>query len=417
MNINSIDTDIEKRIRQKLYEKIQGKKFLQFPIADRQGVLEKIIGDIADGENMLLSRDELQAMTLKFDEDGFDLGPISILMRDPMVTEIMINDFNEIYIEKEGRLLRQKIEFRDSRHIRNIVDKILGPLGLRVDESHPMADARLEDGSRINVVLNPVSINDIVVTIRKFKDDMKNMKQLVEAGSLSYEIGQFLMSCVQKKVNILVSGGTSTGKSTLLNILSQFLPESERIITIEETLELRFTHKNLVRLEARTANIEGKGEIIIRDLVRNSLRMRPDRIIVGEIRGCEVVDVLQAMNTGHSGSMTTIHANSPGDAITRLETMILLSGYNIDPLTAERIIATSLNIIVHLKKTDDGKRIIDRISEIIYRKSASGKGSPAICIKDIAVTGQSGPYGDDSQASAMLTGYNPSFMDIKSLNI
>jgi len=417
MNINSIDTDIEKRIRQKLYEKIQGKKFLQFPIADRQGVLEKIIGDIADGENILLSGDELQAMTLKFDEDGFDLGPISILMRDPMVTEIMINDFNEIYIEKEVRLLRQKIEFRDSRHIRNIVDKILGPLGLRVDESHPMADARLEDGSRINVVLNPVSINDIVVTIRKFKDDMKNMKQLVEAGSLSYEIGQFLMSCVQKKVNILVSGGTSTGKSTLLNILSQFLPESERIITIEETLELRFTHKNLVRLEARTANIEGKGEIIIRDLVRNSLRMRPDRIIVGEIRGCEVVDVLQAMNTGHSGSMTTIHANSPGDAITRLETMILLSGYNIDPLTAERIIATSLNIIVHLKKTDDGKRIIDRISEIIYRKSASGKGSPAICIKDIAVTGQSGPYGDDSQASAMLTGYNPSFMDIKSLNI
>jgi len=417
MNINSIDTDIEKRIRQKLYEKIQGKEFLQFPVADRQEVLEKIIGDIADGENILLSGDELQAMTLKFDEDGFDLGPISILMRDPMVTEIMINDFNEIYIEKEGRLLRQKIEFRDSRHIRNIVDKILGPLGLRVDESHPMADARLEDGSRINVVLNPVSINDIVVTIRKFKDDMKNMEQLVEAGSLSYEIGQFLMSCVQKKVNILISGGTSTGKSTLLNILSQFLPERERIITIEETLELRFTHKNLVRLEARTANIEGKGEIIIRDLVRNSLRMRPDRIIVGEIRGCEVVDVLQAMNTGHSGSMTTIHANSPGDAITRLETMILLSGYNIDPLTAERIIATSLNIIVHLKKTDDGKRIIDRISEIIYRKSVSGKGSPAICIKDIAVIEQSGPYGDDSQASAMLTGYNPSFMDIKSLNI
>lgn len=280
MNINSIDTDAEKRIRQKLYEKIQGKEFLQFPIADRQEVLEKIIGDIADGEDIILSGDELQAMTLKFDEDGFDLGPISILMRDPLVTEIMINNFNEVYIEKEGRLLRQKIEFRDSCHIRNIVDKILGPLGLRVDESHPMADARLKDGSRINVVLNPVSINDIVVTIRKFKDDMKNMEQLVEAGSLNYEIGQFLTACVQKKVNILVSGGTGTGKTTLLNILSQCLPERERIITIEETLELRFTHKNLVRLEARTANIEGKGEIIIRDLVRNSLRMRPDTFIL-----------------------------------------------------------------------------------------------------------------------------------------
>ncbi|HAJ94657.1 MAG TPA: hypothetical protein DCP02_00340 [Actinobacteria bacterium] len=417
MNINSVDTDIEKRIRQKLYEKIQGKEFLQFPIADRQEVLEKIIRDIADSENMLLSGDELQAMTLKFDEDGFDLGPISILMRDPLVTEIMINDFDEIYIEKEGRLLRQKIEFRDSRHIKNIVDKILGPLGLRIDESHPMADARLEDGSRINVVLNPVSINDIVVTIRKFKEDMKNMEQLVKAGSLSYEIGQFLIFCVKKKVNILISGGTGTGKTTLLNILSQFLPESERIITIEETLELRFTHENLVRLEARTANIEGKGEIIIRDLVRNSLRMRPDRLIVGEIRGCEAVDVLQAMNTGHSGSMTTIHANSSGDAITRLETMILLSGYNIDPLTAERIIATSLNIIIHLRKTNDGKRIVDRISEIIYRQKVSGKGDPAICIEDIVAVGPPGSCENDSGALAVFTGYDPTFGDIKNLSI
>ncbi len=417
MNVNSVDTDIEKRIRQKLYEKIQGKEFLQFPIADRQEVLEKIIGDIADGENILLSGDELQIMMLKFDEDGFDLGPISILMRDPLVTEIMINDFDEVYIEKEGRLLRQKVKFRDSRHIKNIVDKILGPLGLRVDESHPMADARLEDGSRINVVLNPVSINDIVVTIRKFKDDMKNMEQLVEAGSLSYEIGQFLIACVQKKINTLVSGGTGTGKTTLLNILSETLPGSERIITIEEILELRFTHKNLVRLEARTANIEGKGEIIIRDLVRNSLRMRPDRIIVGEIRGSEAVDVLQAMNTGHSGSMTTIHANSPGDAITRLETMILLSGYNIDPLTAERIIATSLNLIVHLRKTDDGKRMIDRISEVIYRQNVSGKGGPILYIKDIAAAGQSGSCGKGRETLAMFTGYEPTFGYTKNFSI
>ncbi len=417
MNINSVDTDIEKRIRQKLYEKIQGKEFLQFPIMDRQEVLEKIIGDIADGENILLSGDELRTMMLKFDEDGFELGPISILMRDPLVTEIMINDFDEIYIEKEGRLLRQKVKFRDSRHIKNIVDKILGPLGLRIDESHPMADARLEDGSRINVVLSPVSINDIVVTIRKFKDDMKDMEQLVKAGSLSYEIGQFLIACVQKKVNTLVSGGTGTGKTTLLNILSEALPESERIITIEETMELRFTHKNLVRLEARTANIEGKGEIIIRDLVRNSLRMRPDRIIVGEIRGCEAVDVLQAMNTGHSGSMTTIHANSPGDAITRLETMILLSGHNIDPLTAERIIATSLNLIVHLRKTDDGKRMIDCISEVIYRQNVSRKGDPILCIKDIATARYPGSCENGGGALALFTGYEPTFGNTKNFSI
>jgi len=194
MSENPIDTDIEKRIRQKLYEKIQGKEFLQFPVADRQKVLEKIIGDIADNENLLLSAGELRTMMLKFDEDGFDLGPVSILMRDPLVTEIMINDFDEVYIEKDGKLLKQNIRFRDSRHIKNIVDKILGPLGLRIDESHPMADARLEDGSRINIVLSPVSINDIVVTIRKFKDDMKNMDQLIKAGSMSHEVGQFLIS-------------------------------------------------------------------------------------------------------------------------------------------------------------------------------------------------------------------------------
>ncbi|MCD4669376.1 MAG: Flp pilus assembly complex ATPase component TadA [Actinomycetia bacterium] len=417
MNLNLVDRDIEKRIRQRLYEKIQGKEFLQFPIADRQEVLEKIIRDIADGENILLSGDELQAITLKFDEDGFDLGPISILMKDLSVTEIMINDFDEIYIEKDGRLLKQKIEFKDSRHIKNIVDKILGPLGLRVDESHPMTDARLEDGSRINVVLNPISTNDIVVTIRKFKDDMKNMGQLIEAGSLSYKIGQFLIACVRKKLNLLVSGGTGTGKTTLLNVLSEFLPESERIITIEETLELRFAHQNLIRLEARTGNIEGMGEISIRDLVRNSLRMRPDRIIVGEIRGSEAVDVLQAMNTGHSGSMTTIHANSPGDAITRLETMILLSGYNIDPLTAERIIATSLNMIVHLRKTDNGKRIIDRISEVIYRQSTAGKDGPILCIKDIAASGQSGSGENGGGASAMFTGYRPSSPGIEDFSI
>jgi len=386
MSLETIDADIDKKIRKRLYKKIQGKEFLQFPISDRREVLRKIIRDIADNENILLSGDELHVMVLKFDEDGFEMGPISILMRDPLITEIMINDFDEVYIEKDGKLLKQNIKFRDSRHIRNIVDKILGPLGLRVDESHPMVDARLEDGSRINVVLKPVSTRDVIVTIRKFKDDMKSMDQLIKAGSLSHETGQFLIACVQKKVNTLVSGGTGTGKTTLLNILSEFLPEDERIITIEEALELKFTHRNLVRLEARPGNIEDKGEINIRDLVRNSLRMRPDRIIVGEIRGSEAVDVLQAMNTGHSGSMTTIHANSPRDAITRLETMILLSGYNIDPSTAERIIATSLNMIVHLKKTDNGKRMVDRISEVAYKKNLSGEGGPLLCIKEIDIT-------------------------------
>lgn len=284
----------------------------------------------------------------------------------PEITEVMINDHDAVYIEKQGKIEKIQMKFRDSSHIRNLVDKILGPLGLRVDESHPMVDARLKDGSRINIVLSPVSLKDIVVTIRKFKEDIVDIERLISEGTMDRRIGDFLVKCVRNKANILVGGGTGTGKTTLLNILSGFLPENERIITIEETMELRFTHKNLVRMETRPPNMEGNGEISIRDLVRNSLRMRPDRIIVGEIRGVEAIDVLQAMNTGHSGSMTTIHANSPKDVITRLETMLLLSGNNLDPSTSQRIISTSIDLIIQLKKTDDGKRVLSKISEALY---------------------------------------------------
>jgi pilus assembly protein CpaF len=376
---------VEKIVRQKLFNKIQGKDFIKLPEADRREIIRKMISDIVDDEDIILPGNELDIMANKFEQDSFDLGPISILMRDPSVTEIMINDFDEIYIEKEGRLLKHDIEFRDSRHIRNIVDKILGPLGLKIDESNPMVDARLEDGSRINVVVSPVCTKDIIVTIRKFKSDLMTMNQLIESGSLSYEVSEFLSECVARKANIIISGGTGTGKTTLLNILSDFLPEYERIVTIEETLELKLKHRNTVRLEARTENIEGKGRISIRDLVRNALRMRPDRIIIGEIRGSEAVDVLQAMNTGHRGSMTTIHANSPEDVITRLETMILLSGYNIDPVTAKRIIATSLNIIVHLRKTGNGVRIIERISRVTNNKNVNGIDHSLLDIKDISI--------------------------------
>jgi len=247
---------VEKIVRQKLFNKIQGKDFIKLPEADRREIIRKMISDIVDDEDIILPGNELDIMAIKFEQDSFDLGPISILMRDPSVTEIMINDFDEIYIEKEGRLLKHDIEFRDSRHIRNIVDKILGPLGLKIDESNPMVDARLEDGSRINVVVSPVCTKDIIVTIRKFKSDLMTMNQLIESGSLSYEVSEFLSECVARKANIIISGGTGTGKTTLLNILSDFLPEYERIVTIEETLELKLKHRNTVRLEARTDWLE-----------------------------------------------------------------------------------------------------------------------------------------------------------------
>lgn len=384
MNLQNNGSETEKYIIKKVFEKISGKDFKKFSTADRQKVIEKIVSDIADMEKILLTAPELSKLSGKINEDGFGLGPISLLMSDPEITEVMINDYDEVYIEKKGKIKKIQLKFRDSSHIRNLTDKILGPLGLRVDESHPMVDARLKDGSRINIVLSPVSLKDIVVTIRKFKEDIVDTERLIREGTIDRRIGEFLAKCVQRKANILVGGGTGTGKTTLLNILSGFLPESERIITIEETMELKFTHKNLVRMETRPPNMEGNGEISIRDLVRNSLRMRPDRIIVGEIRGVEAIDVLQVMNTGHSGSMTTIHANSPEDVITRLETMLLLSGNNLDPSTAQRIIATSIDLIIQLKKTGDGNRILSKISEVIHQKRGSGR-ELKLEIRDIAV--------------------------------
>ncbi len=405
MTSGILDPKIEEEIRKEFLASIQGKDFLQFPRPDRRIITGRIVRDIIDSKNIILSLDELEAVSSRFDEDSFDMGPISLLLRDPEITEIMVNGPRNIYIEKHGRITRESVHFKDSIHIKNIVDKILGPLGLRVDEANPMVDARLGDGSRINVAISPVSKSDIAVTIRKFKHDMKNMEQLLEAGSLSREMSGFLSDCVRKKINILVSGGTGTGKTTLLNILSENIGKDERIITIEETLELKFIQENMVRLEARPANLEGRGEITIRDLVRNALRMRPDRLIVGEIRGREAIDVMQAMNTGHSGSMTTIHANSPRDAVTRLETMLLISDSNIDPFTAERIIASSLDMVIQMKKLEGGHRMISRLSEIIYDREAKGKEN-MLEIKDIACTEE--PH--DKGSTAVFTGYKPSFL-------
>jgi pilus assembly protein CpaF len=406
MNAGIPDTGIEEGIRQELLKRIQGQDFLRFPVPDRRMIIYRIVRDIADSRNIVISENELAAMALRLDEDSFDMGPISLLLRDPEVTEIMVNGPDSVFTERQGKILGESVSFKDNRHIKNMIDKILGPLGLRVDEGSPMVDARLKDGSRINVVISPVCSSDIAVTIRKFKDDMKSMHQLIEAGSLCSDMADFLSDCVKRRANILVSGGTGTGKTTLLNILSEYIDADERIITAEETLELGFSHKNLVRLEARPPNIEGKGGVSIRDLVRNALRMRPDRLIVGEIRGPEAVDVMQAMNTGHSGSMTTIHANSPGDSVTRLETMLLVSDSNMTPLTAERIIAASLDMVIQLKKLESGRRMVHRISEILYCYDNKGKSGRILEIKDIAEMED-----PDSESSLIrFTGYGPSFL-------
>ena len=271
---------MERLIREEFLKRIQGKDFLSFPETDRRIIIRRIVCDIAGSKDIILPENKLEYIAARLDEDSFDMGPISLLLKDPGITEIMINGPGSVFIERQGKLTSESIRFDDADHIKNIIDKILGPLGLRVDESNPMVDARLDDGSRINVVISPVTNSEIAVTIRKFKDDIRDMGQLIDAGSLNREVAAFLSESVKKKVNILISGGTGTGKTTLLNILSQCIGNDERIIIAEETMELGFAHRNQVRLEARPPNLEGKGEITIRDLVRNALRMRPDRLIL-----------------------------------------------------------------------------------------------------------------------------------------
>ncbi|GAH91635.1 unnamed protein product, partial [marine sediment metagenome] len=326
---------------------------------------------------------------------------------------------DEVYIEEDDAIRKTEIIFRDNNHIRNLVDKILSPLGLRVDESSPMVDARLKNGSRINVVLNPITINDVVVTIRRFKKNIMDIESLKKEGTINKKVADFIKICVKSKLNIIVSGATSTGKTTFLNIISNFIQPDERIVTIEETLELNLNLPHVIKLESRPPNLEGKGEITIRDLVRNSLRMRPDRIVVGEIRGAEAVDVLQAMNTGHSGSMTTVHSNSPKDLVTRLETMILMSGLNSNPSTARRMIASSIDMIIHLGKLKNGRRILLRVSELLNKNEFIGNNT-VLGVKDIFKykaedaginDNENNENNESCRGDIVYTGYTPTFMD------
>lgn len=374
-------------------------------ILDPQRRMEKIfhvLKKIIDEEKIVISNKKIMLLAKEIYEETFEYGPVSGYMSDSSITEIMINDFNRIYIEKNGIIQETKTTFKNNQHVRNMVEKLISPLGLKIDESSPMVDARLEDGSRINAVIKPVSLNEILVTIRKFKDNLLEMADLIELKALNNNISDFLRCCVKNKINILVSGGTSSGKTTFLNILSNFISKNERVIVIEETPELRLRVKNSVRLEARQTNIEGKGEITIRDLVRNSLRMRPDRIIVGEIRGLEAVDVLQAMNTGHEGSMTTIHANSPFDLISRLETMLLLSSVNLNYDSVRRIILSTVDLIIQLEKDAEGKRRVTNISVPVGDKSTKGIPSFKNIIAEDIFIFKNGRF--------VYTGFRPKFL-------
>jgi pilus assembly protein CpaF len=322
--------------------------------------LTKVLAD----ESIPLSAEEQRRLVDEVSADVLGYGPLQQFLLDPTVTEVMANNLDGIWVERAGKLELTDASFDSEDHIRRVIERIVSAVGRRIDESQPMVDARLPDGSRVNAVIPPLAVDGPTLTIRKFAKDIYGPKDLVDIGTASPEVMALLASCVAGKLNILVSGGTGTGKTTFLNALSSFIPHNERIVTIEDAVELQLDQRHVIRLESRSSNIEGRGEITIRDLVRNSLRMRPDRIIVGEVRGGEALDMLQAMNTGHEGSLSTLHANTPRDALSRLETMVLMAGLDLPLRAIREHVSSAIDVIVHLSRLRDGTRRVVQISEV-----------------------------------------------------
>ncbi|HKR21906.1 MAG TPA: CpaF family protein [Pyrinomonadaceae bacterium] len=315
-------------------------------------------------EAMPLSAAERERLVNDVQHELFGLGPLEPLLKDPSISDILVNSHDTIYIERRGKIERTNVRFKDDEHLMRVIERIVSSVGRRIDESSPMVDARLQDGSRVNAIIPPLSIDGPVVSIRRFGADPLRMNMLIENKALTKDIADMLQMVVHARLNVLISGGTGSGKTTLLNALSAFIPENERIVTIEDSAELQLQQPHVVRLETRPPNIEGRGEVTQRDLVRNSLRMRPDRIVIGEVRGGEAIDMLQAMNTGHDGSLTTIHANTPRDALARLETMIQMTGMRLSDRAMRQQVASAIDLVVQAARLSDGSRRVTSISEI-----------------------------------------------------
>ena len=397
--------DLKSRIHSKLLAELDPKIDVTQTEEVRK-TIEEMYDALLTQENLILGRADRQRLLEQIVAEILGYGPIEPLLADDTLTEIMVNGPHAVYLERAGRIERTDIKFEDDDHVLRIIDRIVAPLGRRIDEGQPYVDARLPDGSRINAVIPPLSLIGPVLTIRKFAKIPITAQKMIEFGSITPEALEFLKACVQAKLNIVISGGTGSGKTTFLNVLSAYIPNDERIVTIENSAELQLQQEHVVTLETRPPNVEGKGEITMRALVINSLRMRPDRVIVGECRGSEALDMLQAMNTGHDGSMTTAHSNSPRDTLARLETMVLMAGMDLPLRAIREQVASALNLVVHQERMRDGSRKITKITEV------QGMEGDVIVMQDIFQFEQQGIEAGKVIGRIRPTGIRPKFIEI-----
>jgi pilus assembly protein CpaF len=405
--------EVKFRIQSRVIQDLDPKLDLANQVEVRRQI-EEIFGRVIDEEGLALTRAERVRMLEQITDEIIGLGPLEPLLRDETVTEIMVNGPRQVYIERSGRLELTNVVFQNDDHVMRIIDRIIAPIGRRIDESSPMVDARLTDGSRVNAIIPPLSLIGPVITIRKFSASPFTVDDLIRFGTSTPEMFDFLRACVEARLNIFVSGGTGSGKTTTLNVLSSFIPNDERIITVEDAAELQLRQEHVVTLESRPPNIEGRGAVPIRELVRNCLRMRPDRIIVGECRGGEALDMLQAMNTGHDGSMSTGHANSPRDMLARLETMVLMAGVDLPLRAIREQVSSAVDLIVHQSRLKDGSRRIEYITEV------QGMEGDVIVMQDVFLFEQTGVVEGKIQGRLRATGIRPKFVEkfeIKGINL
>jgi pilus assembly protein CpaF len=404
-NSEAILQDLRLRIHRKLIDTLDLTKLSNLEMERVRVEIRRILEDMVAAEAIPVSRADRDRLVMEVQHEVFGLGPLETLMKDPEISDILVNSSNQIFVERYGKLEKTDVRFRDDSHLMQIIERIVTRVGRRVDESSPMVDARLADGSRVNAIIPPLALDGPVLSIRRFGAERLTVNDLIQFNSIPPQIAEVAAACVKSRLNMLVSGGTGAGKTTLLNCLSNFIPDNERIVTIEDSAELKLQQDHIVRLETRPANIEGQGAVTARDLVRNALRMRPDRIVIGEVRGGEALDMMQAMNTGHDGSISTVHANSARDALSRLETMMLMAGINLPERALREQVASALDVIVQLTRLSDGSRKVVEFAEV------TGMEGSTITTQTIFKFDQRGVENGKVIGEFVATGVMPSFMD------